>query len=272
MNFKRYVESSDTWLDSHYIRGTSTDTLSIPQTIYGDGTAATLSLKGNTVQNGTPTPTTPIQPQECGDLETTGEHAGQYKIPISNNSQTYTKYLGEVQSTRNIQKLVLTGQENWTKSGNVYYITSIQPDYLRSATITTICTHYQAVTNVEAASAVNVGEIALFSKIGENQRLYIGDDRFANTTEFADYLAQQYANGTPVTVWYVLNSATTGIVNEPLRKIGDYADTLSTSIPTVDGANAVDVLTSLKPSEITANYHGWHSVSAAHERSGGRWD
>lgn len=102
--------------------------------------------------------------------------------------------------------------------------------------------------------------------------MYIKDDTYTSTVDFKSYLQQQYAAGTPVTVWYVLSSATTGIVNEPLCKIGDYADTLSTSIPTTDGANVIDVGTTLKPSEVSANYHGWHTVASAHERESGQWD
>ena len=77
--------------------------------------------------------------------------------------------------------------------------------------------------------------------------------------DFKSYLAQQYTNGTPVTVWYVLATETTGIVNEPLRKIGDYADTVSyeqsqVSIPTLHGNTVIDVETTLKPSQMYIKY------------------
>lgn len=70
------------------------------------------------------------------------------------------------------------------------------------------------------------------------------------------YLQQQYTAGTPVTVWYVLAEPETGIVNEPLMKIGDYADTISSAqagvtIPTVNGENVLDVPTEVPPSEVT---------------------
>ena len=91
-------------------------------------------------------------------------------------------------------------------------------------------------------------------------------------TTFKQWLADQSTAGTPVTVWYVLATPTTGIVNEPIRKIGDYADTVSgISIPTTAGANSFDVLTTLKPSEVTVNYKGWHPVQSVHERESGAW-
>lgn len=69
------------------------------------------------------------------------------------------------------------------------------------------------------------------------------------------WLAAQYAAGHPVTVWYVLAEPETAIVNEPLMKIGDYADTISfaqsqVAIPTASGANVLDMTSPVKPSEV----------------------
>ena len=65
---KKY--NGSTWVDAPLRKmGTATDTITPPTTIYADGTAATLSLKGNTVQNGTPTPTNPVAVVGVGELE-----------------------------------------------------------------------------------------------------------------------------------------------------------------------------------------------------------
>lgn len=85
---------------------------------------------------------------------------------------------------------------------------------------------------------------------------FIKDNRYGNVTAFKSYLAAQYANGTPVTIWYVLATPEIAAVNEPLMKIGDYADTVSfaqagVKIPTIEGENILDVPTEVKPSEIT---------------------
>lgn len=61
-------------------------------------------IEGNTVQSGTPAPDNPIMPQGCGDLETVGTKAGQYKIPISSASTTTPVYLGEVETTRKVRR------------------------------------------------------------------------------------------------------------------------------------------------------------------------
>jgi len=59
--------------------------------------------------------------------------------------------------------------------------------------------------------------------------------------------------------WYVLAESETGIVNKPLMKIGEYADSLSRAqtgidIPTVIGQNTLDVLTTVKPSSMRIEY------------------
>lgn len=73
------------------------------------------------------------------------------------------------------------------------------------------------------------------------------------------WLADQYAAGTPVTIWYALSTPETGIINEPLAKIGDYADELHSadagvSIPTTKGQNTLTVDTELQPSSMTITY------------------
>ena len=216
-------------------------------------------ISGNTVQSGTPTPDSPVMPQGTGDLETSGEKVGQYKIPISSAGQTTPVYLGEVETTRKIKKLVLDGTESWRTTSGRMYLDALSEDYIRaSGVITCICTHYSAQEQVGSASRVNEGCITLGSDPA-NQRLYIYDTNISTTTDFKTYLAQQYAAGTPVTVWYVLAEPETGIVNEPLMKIGDYADTVSmeqagVQIPTARGTNTIDVLTDVKPSEVYIKY------------------
>lgn len=268
MNFKKKVSGS--WVDApHYLRGTDTDTItSLPTTIYGDGTNASLSIKGNTTQSGTPSQSNPVDVVGVGELETSGEHAGQYKIPILNGSTTTNVYLGEVQTVRQIKKMVLTGQETWYNTGSTFYIVP-DNDYLRSNSVyTCVSTHYPASYQIWDTSYITQNSVT-FNSTADRPRLYINDTDYSATSNFKTFLQQQYANGTPVTVWYILTSPQTDIVNEPLQKIGSYADSLTTSIATTDGANTISVDTTVQPSEVTANYHGWHPVSSAHEYDSG---
>ena len=60
-------------------------------------------------------------------------------------------------------------------------------------------------------------------------------------------------------------------LNEPIRKIGDYADTVSgITIPTITGKDTFDVETTLKPSEVELTYTGWHDANVK-ESDGSDW-
>lgn len=213
-------------------------------------------ISGNMSQTGTPTPTTPIQPQETGDLETVGAKAGQYKIPISSAGQTTPVYLGEVETTRRIKKLVLTGTNtdgttNITTQGIIYITPLPKLKNVRNA----YCSHYKYVDRSQGSSMPNN---SFTTNGGAGFSLWFKTE-YATVADFKTYLAAQYAAGTPVIVWYVLATPKTAVVNEPLRKIGDHADTVSyeqagVQIPTNRGNTVIDVKTTLKPSEMYIKY------------------
>ena len=185
-----------------------------------------------------------------------------YKIPILSNSTTTNVYLGEVQTTRKIKKLVLTGEEDtWNKSGaasNTFYFTV--SDYLRRRINIAICSHYTTQSNINGGAEMQNGNVSFYANSGTSGNyLYVRDSNFATVADFKTYLQQQYDAGTPVTVWYVLATPETATINEPLMKIGDYADSIDkagagVNIPTSDGINTLSVNTSVQPSEVYIKY------------------
>ena len=97
MAIKKY--SSGQWVDTPYRKyETATDTITtLPKTIIGDGqNISAYTIKGNMSQSGTPTPSDPIYPSECGEktinmcniVQSTqlNANAGGYGTYISNNS------------------------------------------------------------------------------------------------------------------------------------------------------------------------------------------
>lgn len=195
-------------------------------------------IYGNTEQTGTPTPENPIVPSECGELETTGVHAGQYKLPLTSAGRNVDIYLGESQTTRQVKKLVLTGEESWNRSntyiGSYYaYLHNVAPDAMPNSPI--VCTHAD-----NKPGPYQYGN----ARIDRNSLSLWLFNSAVTATGFKAYLAQQYAAGTPVTVWYVLATEETGTLNEPLRKIGNYADTIdstqtSAQIPTTANSTTI---------------------------------
>lgn len=178
-----------------------------------------------------------------------------------NTHTTTSIYLGEVQSNRKICKLVLDGTE--TLSYQVQpplFLINIPTNYFIPQ-VTALCTEYN-YNPVQSSILANSqhGDFGLqYVNIRDEYNVWFNNSTFATNADFKAYLAQQYANGTPVTVWYVLKDEQTGTVNEPLMKIGTYADTLSnaTPIPTTSGLNTIDVNTTVKPSEMSLTYDGY---------------
>ena len=181
-----------------------------------------------------------------------------YKNTIVSGGVTTPVYLGKVQSTRVIKKLVLTGSEaDWRITGTGR-LALVIPDLPLNETVC-VCSHYKGIFKT-SYSEINDGECTIERSRSE---WAVYDSNYTDVNSYKQYLADQYSNGTPVTIWYVLTVPTTGIVNEPIRKIGDYSDSVSVAnIPTTSGGQTFDVSTTLKPSEVDLTYHGWHEHEA----------
>lgn len=171
-----------------------------------------------------------------------------YKLPLTIGGTEYPIYLGQVETTRRIRKLVLTGDENWSVWYGNYYSSVIDR---KSRIDTILCTHF---INSREVGISYAGYSANGLRIAAAAVPFV-----SSLNDLTAWIAAQYAAGTPVTAWYVLATPETGIVNEPLHKIGDYADTVvATNVPTTGTTENFDVGTTLKPSEVQLTYHGWH--------------
>jgi hypothetical protein len=258
--------SSEVWHDiPYYQHKTATDTLTLPATLYPNDTSITVGLKGNEAHTGTPSPQNPVVISGTGDLETTGEHAGQYKIPILSGGTTPV-YLGEVETTRKVKKIIFTGTEIDIKKNdpsNTSYIYYFSRFIGANACF---CSHLPFV-NVTSSSIIGISanqeRNVIYFNFGAD---VMNAQPSGNTVDgLKEYLAAQYAAGTPVCVWYALATPETAVVNEPLMKIGTYADSLTTTIPCTAGENTLDMQTTVQPSEVTAEFSGWHPVQSVHE-------
>ena len=185
-----------------------------------------------------------------------------YEIPISFGQGTYTNYLSEPirkigtaadsmastgTATHNITKYEFTGNESITK------VNSTATNYLYYIVFTgttiggAMCSHLQYLSS---GVSDNVG----FSQNQTYPNTFyfnLGADIMnaqtsGNTAEgFKEWLTAQYAAGTPLTLWRILELPTTESFTAP-------------SIPTSGTAQSFDVDTTLKPSEVSLTWHGWH--------------
>ena len=183
-----------------------------------------------------------------------------YKLPLTSAGQNVDIYLGDGQTTRRIKKLAFDGTENWAyQSAYTRFTLNLQDMVFLSIRLTPIiCTHY--ITVDDGRSITDVPNNTIY--VGGSSvlpQLAIKTDGYATVAELKAYLAQQYTNGTPVTIWYVLAEPETGIVNEPLMKIGDYADTIDSTqstvqIPTFVGNTIIDYDGTPKPDKVDLTY------------------
>lgn len=185
-------------------------------------------IGGNMVQSGTPTKLAPVYPQECGDYISTGINAGKYAIPITVGGKTQTVYISEplrfcfesdimhtefammslstVGIMRFLKKIVLDGTEDFLRystgtSARAYM--EITGANFSDSEITCMCSHYQARKNGGLSTITSYPSGSIAWRTALNQ-LTIIDSDITSLEDFKQLLAQEYANGTPVTIWYCL--------------------------------------------------------------------
>lgn len=210
-------------------------------------------IEGNTVQDGTPTPDAPVDVVGCGEWDATEQ---QYKIPVVCGGVTSNIYLGNVHTTRRIKKLVLTGNETVNVYSGARIAFKIAVSGMLQSERHGYCTHfaYQYSPGQSTENGITFGDLLYFT-FSDSEAATVGVIA-QDTASFKSFLAQQYANGTPVTIWCVLANAETGIVNEPLHKIGSYTDTITmaqagVTLPTTAGSNTLSVGTTVQPSSMS---------------------
>ena len=141
--------------------------------------------------------------------------------------------------TRRIKKLVLTGTEQmWNQSTAYpggYYFPWASQGVNGTRGLRFICSHARCVGKL--SDYING---TCFSDGSCNIRIMESN---STLQDWKTYLAQQYANGTPVTVWYVLATPVTEQITFP-------------TLPTpVTGTNTLTVDTSLPPSKTKITVH-----------------
>lgn len=177
-----------------------------------------------------------------------------YKLPLSSAGQDVDIYLDESQTTRRIGKIDL-GTLSWSKtaSGNFLSATTIPKIRIIGNTSTgnAICDRLKEVM----ANDVATQPYSFSSCLNNTSRPFI------NKTGFEDLTVEEFKQAmSGVYMYYVLATPTTGTLNEPLRKIGDYADTIDSTqttvqIPTAAGSTTISWAgEGLAPSEVELTY------------------
>ena len=160
---------------------------------------------GTGVQNGTPTPTNPILPTfyQQGDmiLRAVGTYADSYDVNTN-------------KITRRVGVKVLDGTEEWVEYGSsipglIYSNMAITNNSIGAPITSMICSHLQ----IDMTASVGEGKIRFQGNINQNQvtsgRVYMKINSSWTLAQTTQWLADQYAAGTPVVVYYPLETPVT---------------------------------------------------------------
>lgn len=174
-------------------------------------------IYGNTVQDGEPSPDNPVDVVGCGvpvNIE-----LGEPLCGIGEYKDTLDLATGVV--TRRVKKLVLTGEEDWR-----LYIPTSFPNYFRYRFETNtryvidnvgINSHHifvaRNLANTKLIGCTVIGSTS--SPSGSTVAIRPPEYEMWSVDDFKSYLADQYSNGTPVTVWYVLQTPETETIQVP---------------------------------------------------------
>ena len=111
--------------------------------------------------------------------------------------------------TKNIGIKVLDGTENWRKSNsNAFYLSDVIIDYSKTSFIP-FCTHFNGQISTESGSSQVLDLCACFYIGQQYKEFYIRYNAITSAEQFKSFLADQYANGTPVVIIYPLATPTT---------------------------------------------------------------
>ena len=174
-----------------------------------DGTVVNyVSATGTVSQSGTPTPDNPIYP-------TFYKQGNMILRKVGDYADTYDATTGKI--TRRVGMKVLDGTEDgWAEqgsSGQIFklFISSnmLSPSSTDERNKFCLMNTYKPSASTTLNTAMS--DFSWLQSEGSNAKyLFIKDSRYLHNVEgFKQYLAAQYAAGTPVTVWYPLAEETT---------------------------------------------------------------
>lgn len=174
-----------------------------------------------------------------------------YQLPITSNGTTQNAYLTEPirkiddyadvsessgTVTRYVKKMVLTGSEEWNifmNANRVSFYFNVPDGTTREVVSTHFAKCPENKTFPEPSTILYNGDT------NKNMIFRMADDTtITDVDAFKAWVAQQYNNGTPVTIWYVLETEQTETFSAP-------------TISTVKGENVLTVDTTLAPTQIS---------------------
>lgn len=193
-----------------------------PISFKSDGKPLTAwSIAGNMVQTGTPTPDAPITPQECGDrtgnlvTETITNVSGYFRVLFDKK-----ELLSAVETERT---LTISFETDVELSSNSVYLVTIDPSYSRIVTV------IFGIGTVSATFTLSDDDVAAIQAAQTSRfQVYKSGADFSNSDNAMLETGDITNPYVPYGYKIPLSLSTTPIyLDEPIRRIGDYADEVS---------------------------------------------
>ena len=211
-------------------------------------------IYGNSFQDGTPTPDTPIEVESVGEYD---ETTGKYKIPIISSASGETietniyldeplRKIGDYADyidfengvvVRNIKRTELTGSAiryNWNGRNGVYFLHMLDDNYnMNKNAVSNRCIHWTS------HPAYDTNNIVMWLGMGNKVVYWVGILDclgFTTTTELDNWLAENLTY-----VYYATNTPTETQMELP-------------KLPTLKGTTVITVNTSVAPSNMLVRY------------------
>lgn len=133
--------------------------------------------------------------------------------------------------TRNVGIVILDGTENWSL-GTVFSVDNVAQKAVFPST--SMSTHFVGNENSISPNMFRNNSFKVGAS-GYRNRIYIKATQYADETELKAFLAQQYANGTPVIIVYPLATPTTESVAGQALQVTDGDNTLEITQASLTG-------------------------------------
>lgn len=178
------------------------------------------TIYGNSVQDGTPTPETPVEVESVGEYD---ETTGKYKIPIKVSGKNLFGNLQDkwVNTTGAItaSQLGKVTQYIPCKSGDIFTISASFPT--ESSNNILVLSFRDVDNNNLGRYTVNKQKKLSLTKIAPTNTAYVVAGHYSNVPDWVMF--EQNKTATDYEPYH--EPITTNIyLDEPLRKVGDYAD------------------------------------------------
>ena len=166
---------------------------------------------GSWSQSGTPTPQNPIEPVFKPFLNTVLRAVGSGDNFVADSYNPETRTI-----TRRIGVKVLDGTENWVGANALYLVAipknGFSSDIDTSATYNSFLCSQLKVGNNDAENTLSITNAAYGVRLGLNTGI-TGTNYEYKVANAKQYLADQYANGAPVIIYYPLATPVEEVYN-----------------------------------------------------------